>query len=186
MSIINIAGYKKHSFVDGPGIRFTIFTQGCPHACPSCHNPETWSCDFGTAVDTDVLIDEIRRARFLDGITISGGDPMMQAGPAAEIAKAAKEEGLSVWVYTGFTWEALLKGEGALPDREAALSLLAYTDVLVDGRFIVSRAYTEGADADGIPYYRGSANQRLIDVAASLSADRCVLYAPMEALRKAN
>ncbi|MBR0164046.1 MAG: anaerobic ribonucleoside-triphosphate reductase activating protein [Lachnospiraceae bacterium] len=178
MSIIHTAGIQKHSFVDGEGIRFVIFTQGCIHACPSCHNPETWACEGGTALDTSELIAEMLATRFLDGITLSGGDPLLQAEASFEIARAAREAGLNVWMYTGWTWEALLQGKVPHVSAEEAREGLSFIDVLVDGRFIASRAYEHPADEAGVPYWRGSSNQRLIDVPKSLRAGQIVGYVP--------
>ena len=157
MSTIRVAGYKKHSFVDGPGVRFTVFTQGCPHACPKCHNPETWDVTGGDLMKVSTMVQKIAGANYLDGVTLSGGDPVWQAASCLEIARACHKLGLNVWMYTGYTWEQITDGLAG----EAAKSLLSEIDVLVDGRFIAARRDTS------LPF-RGSANQRIIDVQASL------------------
>ena len=165
MSVLKIAGYKKHSFVDGPGVRFTVFTQGCPHACPGCHNPETWDAEGGFPIETEDLVSLIRSTKYLDGVTLSGGDPLLQAAACAEIARAVREEGLSVWMYTGYTYEQIRDGVAG----NDAIRALREIDVLVDGRFIQSRR-------DASVLWRGSSNQRLIDVQASLAQGAPVPY----------
>ena len=165
MSVLKIAGYKKHSFVDGPGVRFTVFTQGCPHACPGCHNPETWDTEGGFPIETEDLISLIRSTKYLDGVTLSGGDPLLQAAACAEIVRAVREEGLSVWMYTGYTYEQIRDGVAG----NDAIRALREIDVLVDGRFIQSRR-------DASVLWRGSSNQRLIDVQASLAQGGPVPY----------
>lgn len=171
MSVLKIAGYKKHSFVDGPGVRFTVFTQGCPHACPGCHNPETWDAAGGFPIETEDLIALIRGTRYLDGVTLSGGDPMMQADACAEIARAVRAAGLPLWVYTGYTFEQIRDGVAG----DAAKRMLPEIDVLVDGRFIQSRK-------DASVLWRGSSNQRLVDVQASLAQGEPVPYETEEAV----
>ena len=165
MSVLKIAGYKKHSFVDGPGVRFTVFTQGCPHACPGCHNPETWDAEGGFPIETEDLVSLIRSTKYLDGVTLSGGDPLLQAAACAEIVRAVREEGLSVWMYTGYTYEQIRDGVAG----NDAIRALREIDVLVDGRFIQSRR-------DASVLWRGSSNQRLIDVQASLAQGGPVPY----------
>src|SRR5574344_2172022 len=123
---------QKDSVVDGPGIRMVIWTQGCPHHCLNCHNPETHAFDKGFLVDTNSLIEEIKNSELQDGITFSGGDPMMQPLACLEIAKACQELGFNVWCYTGFLFEELLK-------KKDCLEFLKYIDVLVDGPFIESK-----------------------------------------------
>ncbi len=142
------------SIVDGEGLRSVIWTQGCSHHCKECHNPETWDFNTGTLVDIEDIKKEIDNLSLQDGITLSGGDPFFQAKACTEIAKYAKEKGLNVWAYTGFLFENLLKVE----DMK---ELLKYVDVLVDGPFILEqRSLTLS--------YRGSSNQRIINVPKSL------------------
>ena len=142
------------SIVDGEGLRSVIWTQGCSHHCKECHNPETWDFNAGVEVDTEEVKKEIDNLSLQDGITLSGGDPFFQAKACTEIAKYAKENGLNVWAYTGFLFENLLKVEDM---RE----LLKYVDVLVDGPFeIYKKSLTLS--------YRGSSNQRIINVPKSL------------------
>lgn len=154
-----IAGMVKHSSVDGPGVRFTVFFQGCPHHCPGCHNPETWDPAGGEEITLEELIEEIRKTRYLDGITLSGGDPLLQPLAAIAAADAAHAKGLTVWCYTGWIFEEIMKGSAG-PD---AIEALSHIDVLVDGPFRMEQL-------SKACIYRGSSNQRLIDVPASLTA----------------
>lgn len=154
------------SIVDGPGLRLTIFTQGCEHLCPGCHNPETHDPTGGRDEDTNAIIARIQKNPLLSGITFSGGDPMLQPAPCTLIARAAHAAGLNVWIYTGFTLEALL--EQANPAR---MALLKQTDVLVDGPFILAERSLELK-------FCGSRNQRLIDVQKTLASGSLVLWTP--------
>ena len=104
-----IAGTVRHSSVDGPGVRYVVFFQGCPHHCPGCQNPETWDPEGGEETTAEELAEEMRATRYLDGITLSGGDPLLQPSALMVLADAAHEKGLSVWCYTGWTFEALLQ-----------------------------------------------------------------------------
>lgn len=159
-----IAGVVKHSSVDGPGVRFTVFFQGCPHHCPGCHNPETWDPAGGEEIEIEDLIGRILKTRYLDGVTFSGGDPLAQPEAVIAAADAARQKGLSVWCYTGWTLEQILEGKAG----ERALEALSHIDVLVDGPFRLELLSKECI-------YRGSSNQRLIDVPASLAAGEAVV-----------
>lgn len=151
---------QKDSVVDGPGIRTVIWTQGCPHHCKFCHNPETHSFTGGVLVNVDDVINEIKETEIQDGITFSGGDPMMQPIPCMEIAKKCKEMGLNIWCYTGFLFEELL-------DKKDCLEFLKYVDVLVDGKFDNNlKSYSAK--------FRGSKNQRIINVKSSLKKKKAV------------
>lgn len=165
---LRIAGYVNDSIVDGPGLRFAVFAQGCPHACPGCHNPETHDMNGGREEETDTLIAEMKKNPLLSGITLSGGDPMMQPEACLELARAAHGMHLNVWMYTGYTWEEIMAQE-----NEAWNKLVKETDVLVDGPFILSQRSLE---LD----YCGSKNQRLIDVQKSLAKGEVVLWMPPE------
>ena len=163
---IRINGILKHSSVNGPGVRLVVFFQGCPHHCPECQNPETWDLNGGEERNLKELTEEILKVKYLDGITLSGGDPLMQPEAAEYIIKAAKEAGLDVWVYTGWTWEQLLDGGAAGAKR---LEAIKDADVLVDGRFV-----KELLSEDVI--FRGSSNQRLVDIKMSIKEGKMVLY----------
>ena len=165
---IRLAGLEPESIVDGPGYRFTVFVQGCPHNCPGCHNPQTHDFSGGHLADTDDVIAHLGKNPLVRGLTLSGGEPMMQPEPLYLIAKAAKEKGMNVWCYTGFTLEELLR-----ENRADRMRLLSAVDVLVDGPF---RSHERSLDL----LYRGSRNQRLIDMPATLKGGTIRLYAPPE------
>ena len=163
---IRLSGTVNDSIVDGPGLRFTVFTQGCPHHCPGCHNPHTHDPLGGHDADTREVIRDMLKNPLLSGVTLSGGEPMEQPLPCLEIARAAHENRLNVWLYTGYTWDALLEKND--PDR---MALIRECDVIVEGPFILSQRSLELR-------YCGSKNQRLVDVKASLSAGCVVLWQP--------
>ena len=164
MSTLKIANTIQDSIVDGPGLRFTVFTQGCPHHCPGCHNPETHDPDGGSEVSVSELAQRMTSNPSTRGLTLSGGDPFLQARECAELARLAHESGRDVWAYTGWTYEFLL--QEADPDR---LALLEQVDVLVDGPFVESlKSYAA--------LFRGSSNQRLIDLKQTRKAGKIVLW----------
>ena len=154
------------SIVDGEGIRTVIWTQGCIHNCPGCHNPKTHSFTDGFLVDVKFVCDEIDAIEFQDGITLSGGDPMCQVDACLEIAKFCQNKGLNVWCYTGYKIEDLLKR--SLKEKKLK-EFLENIDVLVDSPFIMElKSYD-------VPF-RGSSNQRLIDSKESILNDQVILY----------
>ena len=163
---IRIAGTVNDSIVDGPGYRYTIFAQGCPHHCPGCHNPQSHDFEGGRVTDTDTILRQVRENPLLDGITLSGGEPFCQPEACRALAEAARDLGLSVWCYTGYTWEKLM--QEADPAR---LALLEAVDVLVDGPFILAQKSLELK-------FCGSRNQRLIDVKKTHQAGRVTLWQP--------
>lgn len=151
---IVIAGAKKHSLVDGPGVRYTLFMQGCPHNCKGCHNPDTHDINKGKILDVKDVYNDIITTRYIDGVTISGGDPFFQPEALCELLKMLKEQGLSIWCYSGWRFEDLL-----LNEKQA--KALKYVDALVDGKFEEDKKSKECM-------FRGSTNQRIIDVQATL------------------
>ena len=163
---IRLAGIEPESIVDGPGYRLAVFTQGCPHGCPGCHNPQTHDFAGGTLKDTDEIIAMLGGNPLVRGVTLTGGEPMTQAAACCEIAAAAKARGMNVWCYTGYTLKALL--EERAPDR---MRLLGLVDVLVDGPYVASERSLELA-------YRGSRNQRLIDMPTTLRCGEVRLFGP--------
>lgn len=161
---MRLTGITEESFIDGPGLRYVIFTQGCPHRCEHCQNPETWSYEGGQEISVREINRIIRR---LDktkyrGITFSGGEPFVYAKELSEIAKAARETGFDIVVYTGYTFEELLELD---EDKKA---LLCAADILIDGKYI-----HEQRDIGLL--YRGSSNQRIIDVQKSFAGGNIVL-----------
>jgi anaerobic ribonucleoside-triphosphate reductase activating protein len=152
MVSIKIAGTVDESVVDGEGIRFTIFTQGCPHKCEGCHNPHTHDYTAGKNVTIEALFTEICENPLLQGVTFSGGEPFAQPEPLAKLAKMLHEQGFDITTYTGYTLEELQAMNSVMVN-----ALLAETDVLIDGKFIIS-------ERDLTLQFRGSRNQRLIDM----------------------
>ncbi len=163
---LRIAGVEPESFVDGPGIRFSIFTQGCSHHCPGCHNPQTHDFNGGHFVSLKELLEMIEENPLLDGVTLSGGDPMFQASSLVPLAREIKERGLNLVIFTGFTFERLMAMKDEKPEM---LELLSFADILVDGPFVMSKRCMDIK-------FRGSINQRLIDVQQSLIEGRAVLH----------
>jgi anaerobic ribonucleoside-triphosphate reductase activating protein len=154
----------KESVVDGPGLRFVVFAQGCNRACPGCHNPDTWDLNGGELATAEGLLEQILSMKLLKGLTLSGGEPFLQASPLAQLGREVKKAGLDLITYTGYTWEELQSLVAAEP---AAAELLQISDYIVDGPY---RAAERTWD---LPF-RGSANQRFINVAASLAAGQVV------------
>lgn len=153
---IRIAGIESESVVDGEGLRFAIFMQGCLRRCKGCHNPKAQALNGGRFVDTSEIITAVQNNPLLDGITLTGGEPFLQIDAVNEIARRTKDLGLSVWCYTGFTYD------------EIQSHWLKYIDVLVDGAYIENLRDLE-------LQFRGSSNQRIIDVKKSLEQQEVVL-----------
>ncbi len=156
-----LAGVVNDSIVDGPGLRLAVFAQGCPHHCPECHNPQSHDFEGGEWGDTAEILRIAEDNCLLDGITLTGGEPFCQPEACAELARGAHELGLNVWVYTGYLFENLLNG------TDAQRELLKNADVLVDGPFLIAQKSMDVR-------FRGSKNQRLIDVQKSLNAGHAV------------
>ena len=159
--MLNLSGIVSDSIVDGPGIRTTIFSQGCPHHCPGCHNPETWDFGCGTQVPVEAILDIVKSNPLCRGVTFSGGEPFVQAAAFAKLAVLLKAEGYEVASYSGYTFEELLEG------TEAQQQLLSNIDILIDGPFLISEKSLEIA-------FRGSRNQRILDVPKSLAEGSAV------------
>lgn len=159
---INLAApLQIDSILDGEGIRTVIWTQGCKHNCPFCHNPQTHSFDEVMLLDTDEIKKELKNLKGQKGITFSGGDPIYQIESVLDIAEYAKSINLDIWLYSGFTYEEILK----MPLGE---KLLKQIDVLVDGPFINDLKSLD------LPF-RGSSNQRIIDTKKSIQEGKVVL-----------
>lgn len=151
---IRLAGVVRESIVDGPGLRFTVFCQGCPHGCEGCHNPDTHDFSGGYDCDIDKILAAVDENPLLDGVTFSGGEPMCQPEAFSLLAAELKERKLNIVTYTGYTYEELLE---ISKTRPAVKELLDLTDLLVDGRFVM-------AERDLTLPFRGSGNQRVIDM----------------------
>lgn len=169
MKILRLAGVMRESIVDGPGIRMTVFGQGCPHHCKGCHNPETHDPNGGYISHPENILKAIDQNPLLQGVTFSGGEPFFQAEAFAELGSEIKKKGLHITTYSGYTFEQLLSGaeKGTPGWRE----LLSVTDLLVDGKFVIEEKSLS-------LLFRGSKNQRLIDVKKSLEAKEAVLWDP--------
>ena len=160
-SSLDIAGIIGDSIVDGPGMRTTVFVQGCPHRCNGCHNPESWEFGTGQKISVMEVFEKIKSNPLCRGVTFSGGEPFCQAAPLYELGKMLKEAGYEIACYTGSTFEQLLHGS------EEQKSLLRILDILIDGPFIL-----EQRDLD--LRFRGSANQRILDVVQSLREGKAI------------
>lgn len=161
---MRVAGRTQDSIVDGPGLRYVVFAQGCELACTGCHNVATQPLAGGEDIPVPTLIAEMRDNPLLTGLTLSGGEPTRQPAAAAHLAEAARHDGLDVWCYSGYRVEALLRHSRHVPQLAR---LLAAIDVLVDGPFVIARRSLT------LPW-RGSTNQRLVDIPATLAAGRAV------------
>lgn len=184
---LRLAGVVRESIVDGPGLRFAIFCQGCPHSCPKCHNQDTHDFSGGYDCDIQKIVNAIEENPLLSGVTFSGGEPSHQPVAFLEIAKKVKSLGLNIWMYSGYTLEELLsRANSTISDlnnmnenssqtseknkeQVALKGLLGLVDVLVDGKFI-----NELKDLT-LPF-RGSRNQRIIDMAATKRHNKIILY----------
>ena len=160
------ADLQTDSIVDGPGLRAVLWTQGCGHHCKGCQNPQTWDFEGGGLVPIDMVLEAIDELEYHTGLTFSGGDPMYQPEACNIIAEHAKGKGLNIWLYTGFKYEQLIKMSKTKPIYK---ELLEKIDVLVDGRYVEK-------ERDLSLLFRGSRNQRLIDVKKTLSTGSIVLF----------
>lgn len=160
--MLDLAGIAGDSIVDGPGIRTTVFGQGCPHHCPGCHNPETWEFGCGTRVPAEAVVEMVKANPLCRGVTFSGGEPFAQAGEFARLGRLLKAADYEVASYSGYTFEQLLQGSAEQKE------LLEAIDVLIDGPFVQAEKSLE-------LNFRGSRNQRILNVKASLKAGQAVL-----------
>ncbi|MBM6836686.1 anaerobic ribonucleoside-triphosphate reductase activating protein [Clostridium saudiense] len=161
---VRLAGIAYESLVNGPGMRRVFFAQGCKHNCEGCFNPETHDFSGGEEKNMDDLIKDVLKNKMIKGITFSGGDPIEQAGKFSYMAKAFKDSGLNIWCYTGYTFEELLRKR---KEDKGIEELLNNVDVLVDGRFEINNK------KDGLRF-KGSMNQRIINVKESLNSGNIV------------
>lgn len=163
---LKISGTISDSIVDGPGLRYVIFTQGCPHGCPGCHNPQTHDFAGGTYADRETILDPLKENPILSGVTFSGGEPFAQPEPLVELAKEIKGLKKHLMVYSGYTYEELQK----MAEHQTAVGeLLDLADILVDGPYVE-------AQRDLTLQYRGSANQRVIDLKKTRECGTVTLY----------
>ena len=164
---MNVAGINFESVADGEGVRVVIYVSGCLHNCKGCHNPTSHSFTVGqpfTEQLQDEIIAYINKTPFISGLTLSGGDPMYSASEITPFIKTLRQanKNVTVWIYSGFTYEEIL-------ENSEMLELLSECDVLVDGRFVLEQR-------DMTLSYKGSRNQRIIDVQQSLQCGNIVLW----------
>jgi anaerobic ribonucleoside-triphosphate reductase activating protein len=161
---MRLSGITQESLVDGPGLRYVVFTQGCLHQCPHCHNHESWELNAGKEFSVKQVIRLIKQQKKTKrGVTFSGGEPFLQAAELAEVALAARQLGWDVVTYTGFTYEELIAD-----NTDGVQALLAASDILIDGKYIHKLRSTK-------LQFRGSSNQRMIDIAKTQKSGRIVL-----------
>lgn len=165
LKYVRLAGVIYESLVNGPGIRRVYFAQGCRHNCDGCFNPETHDFNGGELMDMNELINDAISNPIINGITFSGGDPLEQAESFSYMAKEFKRKGLNIWCYTGYTFEQIL--EKMKKDKDLK-ELISNVDVLVDGKFEMNN---KNKDLK----FRGSSNQRIIDVKQSLEMGKCIV-----------
>lgn len=160
---IRIAGVVRESIVDGPGFRFVVFCQGCPHGCPGCHNPATHDFEGGYDCELQKIIDAVDANPLLDGVTFSGGEPFCQPEAFYNLGVELKKRNLNLLAYTGYTYEELISMED-----ESINKLLSILDLLVDGRFVLE-------ERDLTLLFRGSKNQRVIDMNLTREKNQVIL-----------
>lgn len=162
---LRISGIVEESIVDGPGLRYVIFTQGCPHACKGCHNPKTHDMESGSIMGVQEIFEQFSENPLLSGITFSGGEPFLQPVPLLQLAKMVKDKGKTVIAYTGFTYERLFEMTKYNSENANALrELLPLIDLLIDGPYVEALRDLE-------LHFRGSSNQRILDKKAREEID---------------
>ena len=189
---IRMFGTVGDSIVDGPGLRYSVFVQGCTHRCPGCHNPESQPADGGYMESIDKIVADIEANKLVRNVTLSGGEPFEQAAACAELARRLKEKGYGIWTYSGYRYETLKRcadqadaqsavniqnapqnendhGQAANLDPQGVRDLLQHSDVLVDGVFVEALKSLE-------LQWCGSSNQRLIDLPATRAKGEVVLW----------
>lgn len=161
---IRFTGTVRESVVDGPGLRFVIFVQGCSHHCKGCHNPDTWDLLGGEPIKAEDLLKQVKAEKLIKGVTFSGGEPFLQAAPLAWLGREIKKQGLDLITFTGYTWQEL---RALCLEDQAVNDLMLVSDYIIDGPFVL-----EKKDFD-LPF-RGSRNQRIIDVKKSIPAGKVI------------
>lgn len=163
---LRIAGVQKESIVDGPGIRYVVFTQGCPHHCKGCHNPQTHDFNGGKEVSINELVSDIKKNPMIKGVTISGGEPFSQAKQVSKLIDNLQDKNYDYMVYTGYKYENLLENAN---ENNGYMDLLSRTDILMDGKFV-----EELKNENTI--FRGSTNQRAIECKNSLETGNLTIH----------
>ncbi len=165
MTVLRMYGTASDSIVDGPGLRFSVFVQGCSHHCPGCHNVASQPFEGGYQAEVASIVEEVQSNKLIKDVTLTGGEPFDQCSEVLELACALKEKGYSLWIYSGYLYEDLMAGK---PHKQAP-ELLACCDVLVDGPFIES---LQSYDL----VWKGSSNQRVIDLVQTKARGKIVLW----------
>ena len=147
--LYNVLKIERGTTVDGPGFRTSIYLAGCRHRCPGCHNPQSWDFEAGVKMSLEEIMDVVREEEV--NVTLTGGDPLYNPGGAGALVKAIRAEGLTVWIYTGFTWEEIVEDKSLIAAVEGA-------EAIVEGRFM------ESLRDESLPF-RGSSNQRIVYLA---------------------
>lgn len=162
---LRISGIIEESIVDGPGIRFVVFTQGCPHKCLGCHNPETHDFLGGKEIDTNQIVENFKKYPYMTGITFSGGEPFSQIDAILSLILQFKNTfpSKNIVIYTGYTFEELLT-----KNNQTINQILSLSDYLIDGKFEINKR-------DISLIFRGSSNQRIIDLKKSLNENKIIL-----------
>lgn len=163
---LRIAGVQKESIVDGPGIRYVVFTQGCPHKCKGCHNPQTHDFNGGKDISIAELVSDIKRNPMIKGVTISGGEPFFQAKQVSKLIDNLQDKNYDYMVYTGYQYENLVQNAN---ENNGYMDLLSRTDILMDGKFV-----EELKNENTI--FRGSTNQRAIECKNSLETGNLTIH----------
>lgn len=169
MTLLQMYGTASDSIVDGPGLRFSVFVQGCSHHCPGCHNPESQPFEGGYSADIEDIVKEIQSNKLIKDVTLTGGEPFDQCKEVLKLALVLKKLGYHLWIYSGYCYEDLMAGN----PHKSAPDLLACCDVLVDGPFV-----EELKSFDLV--WKGSSNQRVIDLKKTQEAGEIVIWKPEE------
>ncbi len=165
MTTLQMFGTANDSIVDGPGLRYSVFVQGCSHHCPGCHNEESQPREGGYTAQIEDIVNDICENKLISGVTLTGGEPLEQAEGCLELAKILKEKGYNLWVYSGYLYEDILEGKPS----PAARDLIDVCDVLVDGPFVQALNSYELK-------WKGSSNQRVIDLNETRKQGSIVLW----------
>lgn len=166
INTVRLSGIIYESLTNGPGMRRVLFAQGCKHDCKECFNPHTHDFEGGQVFQIKELVDDVNKNPLIKGVTFSGGDPLEQGESFAKIAKELKNLNKNIWCYTGYTFEYILENKNK---RAGWNELLNNIDVIVDGKFDIDKK-------DEKLKYRGSSNQRIIDVQKSLKENKVIEF----------
>ena len=162
---IRLAGVVRESIVDGPGIRFVVFCQGCPHHCKNCHNAVTHNFSGGFDCEISKILAAVDENPLLSGVTFSGGEPVCQPEGFLELAKELKRRNLNIIMYSGYTFEQIME---ISKKNEALRELVKYIDTLIDGQY-------DDSQRDLTLLFRGSRNQRVIKLKESIKKGKMIL-----------